>query len=531
MNAAPAPPRGRVAPQRDTVVVLDFGAQYSQLIARRVRELGVFSELLPFDVPLERLRALRPRGIILSGGPDSVDAPGAPRIDPALFGLGAPVLGICYGMQLMAFLLHGRVVRAPQREFGPADLEVLAPSPLFEGLPSRQKVWMSHGDEVLEAPRGFAVLARSGSSRCAAMADEGRRLYGIQFHPEVAHTAHGLPMLRNFLYGACGCRGDWTTASFIDETVAAVRARVGKGRVVAGLSGGVDSAVAALLVHRAVGDRVVGLFIDNGLLRRNEGDEVLETFRDAYHLPVRRVDAGARFLEALDGITDPEEKRRTVGRVFVEEFEREARSLGEVAFLAQGTLYPDLIESTSNQGPSAVIKTHHNVGGLPPGMTLKLVEPLRELFKDEVRRVGRELGLDERFLSRHPFPGPGLSVRILGEVTRERLEILRHADDIFLGELRATPGRSAPSLYQETAQAFAVLLPVKSVGVMGDGRTYENVVALRAVTTDDFMTADWARLPPEFLARVSARIVNTVRGVNRVVYDISTKPPATIEWE
>ena len=526
-----AQPRPQGTPDRETVVVLDFGAQYSQLIARRVRELGVFSELIPFDAPLERLRALRPRGIILSGGPDSVDDPGAPRVDPALFAMGLPVLGICYGMQLMAFLLQGRVVRAPQREFGPAELEVLGSSPLFDGLPGRQRVWMSHGDEVLEAPRGFVVTARSGNSRCAAMAHEARRLYGIQFNPEVAHTPHGLPMLRNFLYGICGCRGDWTTASFIEEAVAAIRARVGGGRVVAGLSGGVDSAVAALLVHRAIGNRVTCLFIDNGLLRLNEGDEVLGTFRDAYHLPVRRVEAGERFLRALAGVTDPEEKRRIVGRVFVEEFEREAGTLGEVAFLAQGTLYPDLIESTSFKGPSAVIKTHHNVGGLPAGMSLKLVEPLRELFKDEVRRVGRELGLDERFLSRHPFPGPGLSVRVLGEVTRERLDVLRHADDIFIGELRATPGSTAPSLYQETSQAFAVLLPVKSVGVMGDGRTYENVLALRAVTTDDFMTADWARLPPEFLARVSARIVNTVRGVNRVVYDISTKPPSTIEWE
>ncbi len=518
--------------ERETVLVLDFGAQYSQLIARRVRELNVHSELLPYDTPIEALRARRPRGLILSGGPDSVYAPQAPRLDPALFGLGLPVLGICYGMQLMAHLTGGMVAPMPAREYGPADLEIIGVPSLFRGLPAHQKVWMSHGDEVLEPPSGFAVSARSTHSRCAAMSDESRRLFGIQFHPEVQHTEHGLAVLRNFVLGACECRGAWRMSSFVDEAVIAIRNQVGDGRVLAGLSGGVDSAVAALLIHRAIGDRLTCLFIDNGLLRRREADEVARVFTQVYNLPVRKASASGEFLGALRGVLDPEEKRRTIGRVFVEVFEREAAAIGQVAFLAQGTLYPDLIESISHKGPSAVIKTHHNVGGLPATMKLKLVEPLRELFKDEVRRVGRQLGLDEDLVMRHPFPGPGLAVRVLGEVTEERLEILRQADDIFIGELKSEPGeRGAGRLYDETAQAFAVLLPVRTVGVMGDDRTYENVLALRAVTTTDFMTADWTRLPQEFLARVSARIVNSVRGVNRVVYDITSKPPATIEWE
>jgi GMP synthase (glutamine-hydrolysing) len=511
-------------PARETIVVLDFGAQYSQLIARRVRELSVYSELMPFDTPPETLRGAR--GIILSGGPDSVDAPGAPRLDPALYRLGVPILGICYGMQLMAHELGGKVVRAREREFGPSQLRVVRSSGLFSGLPAEQRVWMSHGDEVIEVPPGFERTATSTNSGCAAMADESRRMHAIQFHPEVAHTEHGREMLRRFVLGICGSAGTWKMTSFIEEAIEAVRERVGAGgRVVAGLSGGVDSAVAALLIHRAIGDRMHALFVDNGLLRRDEAGAVLQTFERAFHVPVRSVDASGRFLEALKGITDPEEKRRTVGRVFVEVFEEAARTLGPVGFLAQGTLYPDLIESTSHKGPSAVIKTHHNVGGLPARMKLQLVEPLRELFKDEVRAVGRELGLDDRILMRHPFPGPGLAVRVLGEVTRERLDILRAVDAIFLEELVAA------GLYGATSQAFAVLLPVRSVGVMGDGRTYENVAALRAVSTDDFMTADWTRLPQDFLARVSSRIVNEARGVNRVVYDISSKPPATIEWE
>jgi GMP synthase (glutamine-hydrolysing) len=508
---------------RETVLVLDFGAQYSQLIARRVRELSVYSEIVPFDAPIERLRDAR--GLILSGGPESVDVPGAPRLNEAIYRLGLPILGICYGMQLMAYQLGGKVIRAPQREFGPSEVRVQRPAGLFSGQPGVQRVWMSHGDNVVEVPPGFERTATSTNSACAAMADTARRLHAIQFHPEVAHTQQGKNILRNFLYDVCGCSGTWKMTSFIEDSITAIRAQVGPGRVVAGLSGGVDSAVAALLIHRAIGDRLHSLFVDNGLLREDEGQSVLDTFDRAFRLKVRRIDATQRLLTELRGVIDPEQKRRIIGRVFVEVFEAAARDLGPVEFLAQGTLYPDLIESTSNKGPSAVIKTHHNVGGLPSTMKLKLVEPLRELFKDEVRSVGRELGLDDAILMRHPFPGPGLAVRVLGEVTEERLAVLRRVDAIFIQELRSA------SLYPSTAQAFAVLLPVRSVGVMGDGRTYENVVALRAVTTDDFMTADWARLPLDFLAAVSARIVNEVRGVNRVVYDISSKPPATIEWE
>ena len=515
---------GRAVPH-EKVLVIDYGSQTSQLIARRVRDLAVYCELVSCAITTEQVKEAAPRGLILSGGPDSVYRPGAPDLDPRVASLGIPILGICYGMQLMGKVLRGRVAAVGGREFGRATLEILRDVPLFEELPRSQQVWMSHGDSIEAPPEGFAVVARTENTPCAAMADEKRGLYGIQFHPEVAHTLHGKDILRNFLFEICRCRGDWEMASLVEEAVAKIREQVGDGRVVLGISGGVDSTVAAVLVHRAIGERLHPIFVDTGLLRKGEVHQVERSLKEELGLPLERVDASAEFLEPLLGVVDPEEKRRIIGRVFVEVFEREARKIGQVDFLAQGTLYPDLIESTSFAGPSATIKTHHNVGGLPERMRLQLVEPLRELFKDEVRRLGAVLRISPALLGRHPFPGPGLAVRILGEVSRERLDLLREADDIFITELRDE------NLYDRVAQAFAVLLPVKSVGVMGDHRTYENVCALRAVTTEDFMTADWAQLPPDFLARVSSRIVNEVRGINRVVYDISSKPPSTIEWE
>jgi GMP synthase (glutamine-hydrolysing) len=510
----------------EVVAILDFGSQYSQLIARRVRELGVYSEIMPFDAlaKLDGKEGLR--GLILSGGPDSVYREGAPRPDPALLHLDLPILGICYGMQWMMRELGGVVEQAPGREYGGATVRIVDPeSLLFRGLASEQDVWASHGDRVLESPPGFSVSADSPNAPLAAVEDRRRRLFGVQFHPEVAHTKHGSAMLRNFLYEACGCRGDWSIRSFVDEAVAAIREQVGSGHVICGLSGGVDSSVMALLLHRAVGDHLDCILINNGVLRKEEAEQVLRDFRQRYHLRVSYVDAGDRFLERLAGVEDPERKRKIIGETFIEVFEEQARSCGDARFLAQGTIYPDRIESASVKGPSSTIKTHHNVGGLPEKMRLRLVEPLRDLFKDEVRQVGSELGLDPAFVGRHPFPGPGLAVRILGEVTRERIAMLQEADAIFVGELRDA------GLYDETAQAFVVLLPVRTVGVMGDDRTYEHVVALRAVETSDFMTADWARLPHSFLARVASRIVNEVRGINRVVYDITSKPPGTIEWE
>jgi GMP synthase (glutamine-hydrolysing) len=524
-------------PTREMVAILDFGSQYSRLIARRVREAHVYCELLPADTTLDELRQLGAKGVILSGGPDSVYDEGARHVDQAILESELPVLGICYGMHLLAHQLGGTVApHTERREYGPAELRLLAetegsvPAALFEGLADGGgiKVWMSHGDSVSELPPGFAPLARSGSGTLAAMADSRGRI-GIQFHPEVGHTPRGREMLANFLFQICGCAPTWTSGAFIEEAVARIRAQVGEGRVICGLSGGVDSAVAALLVHRAVGDRLTCIFVDTGCMRAGEPEQVVDTFRTHLGIPLVAVDARERFLSRLAGVTEPEQKRRIIGEEFVRVFEAEAEKLRETApveYLAQGTLYPDVIESTSHDASAAQkIKTHHNVGGLPEQMHFKLIEPLRYLFKDEVREVGESLGLPEDWVWRHPFPGPGLAIRIIGEVTQERLDLLRQADTIVIEELRQA------GLYRQTGQAFAVLTPVQSVGVMGDGRTYAHMIAVRAVTTSDFMTADWARLPYDVLGRISNRIVNEVRGINRVVYDITSKPPATIEWE
>jgi GMP synthase (glutamine-hydrolysing) len=510
-----------------TIIVLDFGSQYTQLIARRLRELSVYSEIWPPDSPADRIRDRQPAGIILSGGPKSVSDPNAPRCDPHVFELGIPVLGVCYGMQLMAATLGGAVAPASHREFGHATVRVTGRGPagaLFADVPDEFRVWASHGDFVSAAPPGFTVTAVSANAPVAGMADPGRSLFALLFHPEVVHTEHGLDVLRNFASRICGCRGDWTMASFVEEATTRIRSRVGGGRVVCALSGGVDSTVAALLVHRAVGEQLTCIFVDNGLLRLNEAAQIRKRY-ERLHLPLVFVDATDLFLDRLSGVVDPERKRKIIGATFIDVFEEEAVRLGQVEFLAQGTLYPDVIESVSIVGQSALIKSHHNVGGLPERMRMSLVEPLRELFKDEVRAVGRTLGLEEEFVVRQPFPGPGLAVRILGEVTRPRLELLRQVDAIVAEEIRRD------GWYPKLWQSFAVLLPVQSVGVMGDERTYEYTVAIRAVESRDGMTADWARLPHELLARISSRIVNEVRGINRVVYDISSKPPSTIEWE
>lgn len=509
---------------RETILVLDFGSQYTQLIARRVRELGVYSEIKPFKTTLEEIRQLSPKALILSGGPSSVWDEDSPTIDPKIFDLGIPVLGICYGMQLTAKLLGGKVERSDEREYGPATLEIIDGDDLLYGVPEKSGVWMSHGDRVLELPEGFKSIALSGNSPAAAMKNTERRIWGTQFHPEVAHTEYGKDILSNFVIGIAGCEGSWTPRSFVETAVSDIREKVGNSKVVCGLSGGVDSAVAAVIIQHAIPDQLYCIFVDTGLLRDREAEEVVESFRDM-GLNLVHVDAGERFLRRLEGVTDPETKRKIIGEEFVNVFEEEAKRIEGAEFLAQGTLYPDVIESVSVKGPSATIKSHHNVGGLPEKMNLKLVEPLRELFKDEVRAVGAELGVPPEILGRHPFPGPGLAIRIMGEITEERLHILRQADRIFIAELKSN------GIYDDIWQAFCVFVPVKTVGVMGDERTYESVVALRAVTSLDGMTASWARIPYDILEKISVRIINEVRGVNRVVYDISTKPPSTIEWE
>jgi GMP synthase (glutamine-hydrolysing) len=505
----------------ETVLILDFGGQYTQLIGRRIRDANVYTEIVPFNTPVEKIRLMQPKGLILSGGPASVYEKDAPISDPGIFKLDVPVLGICYGMQLIGKQLGGAVEPAKHREYGSRELESTKSSSLLNGM---RRVWMSHGDRILEPPSGFEVTARTENT-IAAMEDPKRNIFGVQFHPEVTHTENGDALLRRFVFDVCRCRGDWTIGSFIENSIERIRKQVGDGRALCAISGGVDSTVAATLVSRAIGNRLVGVFVNTGLLRKNEFEKVLAMLQNNLHLNVRGIDASQRFLNMLAGVSDPEKKRKLIGAEFIRVFEEEAEKTGSVQFLVQGTLYPDVIESISVKGPSQTIKSHHNVGGLPERMHLKLVEPLRELFKDEVRRVGLQLGLPEDMVWRQPFPGPGLAVRIMGEITPEGVRMLQEADDILISEIKKA------GLYRQIWQSFGVLLPVKSVGVMGDIRTYEHTLAIRAVHSSDGMTADWVRLPYDLMEVISNRIVNEVKGINRVVYDITSKPPATIEWE
>lgn len=511
---------------KNWVAILDFGSQYTHLIARRVRECGVYSRILPYDTKVDKLLSEKVLAVILSGGPASVTQKNSPLCDIKIFEAGIPILGICYGAQMMAKILDGKVACAKAREYGKAVLDVKPANKLFKRLSKKEIVWMSHGDKIVKLPYGFEIIGSTENAEIAAMADEKRKLYGVQFHPEVVHTAKGKKILENFIFSVAGCKRNWNAHSFVANSLSNLREQIGKEKVLCALSGGVDSSVLTLLLHKAIGRNLIAVFIDNGLLRKDEARQVKKRFKDNYHLNLRVVDAGEVFLNELTGVTDPEVKRKTIGRLFIRTFEKEAEKLGKIKFLAQGTLYPDVIESKSPLGgPSATIKTHHNVGGLPKKFNFKLVEPLKDLFKDEVRLVGKELGLPDEIVWRQPFPGPGLAIRIVGEVTKERLNILREADVILIDEIKKA------GLYRKLWQSFCVFLPLKTVGVMGDERTYENVIAVRAVTSEDAMTAHWAKLPYELLEKISSRIINEVKGVNRVVYDISSKPPSTIEWE